>query len=166
MALDGNEEAFGIVRIDDDVGDLLGVAEAEMRPGFSSIDGFVHAVPDGEVRALQTFAAANVDDVGIAGGDGDGADGARGLVVENWVPGVAEVVGLPDTPVDLGHVEDARLLGDAGDGDGASAAEGADAAPAEIGVKTLVVLRSWRGLRSGGVGSGGGEEGGRAAGGG
>jgi len=147
MAFDGDEEAFGIIRIDDDRGDLLRVAQAEMRPGFSGVGGLVHAVADGEIRALQTFAAAHVDDVGIAGRDGDGADAPGGLIVKDGIPGVAKVVGFPDAAVDLGHVKDAGLLRDAGDGHGASAAEGADAAPAEVGVESGIELWRWRGLR-------------------
>ena len=146
MTFDGNEEPFGIIGIDDDVGDLLGVVEADARPGFAAVSRAVQAVADGKIGALQTLAAADVDGVGIGGCDGDGADGARGLIVEDGIPGVAEVVRSPDAAIDLSHVKDAGLLRDAGDGDGASAAEGADAAPAEFGVDRGIVLRSWRGL--------------------
>ena len=38
-----------------------------MRPGLAGVGGFVDAVADGEVGALQAFAAADVDDVGIGG---------------------------------------------------------------------------------------------------
>ena len=135
MAFDGDEEAFRIVRIDDDAGDLLRVAEAEMRPGLSRVGRFVHAVANSEVGTLQAFAAADINNVGIAGRNGDGADGAGGLVVENRVPSIAEVVGFPDATIDLRHIEDAGLLVDTGDGHGAAAAERSDAAPAKVGVE-------------------------------
>ena len=134
MAEHGDEEAVGIARVDEDGGDLLGVAESEVTPRLAGVGGFVHAVADGEIGALQAFAAADVDDVGVGGGEGDGADGAGGLVVEDGLPGAAEVVGLPDAAVVDADVEDVGLVGDAGGADGAAAAEGADVAPTQAGI--------------------------------
>ena len=48
------------------------------------------------------------------------------------VPNAAVVVGLPDSAVDLGHVEDIRLAGNSGSGAGAASAKRADHAPVEI----------------------------------
>ena len=116
MALGGDEEAIGIFGIDDDVGDLLGVAQAEMLPGVAGVGGLVNAVAGGEIGTAQAFAAADVNDVGIGGRDGDGADGAGGLGVEDRDPGVAEVGGLPDSAVVGRHVENILMSGNAGDG--------------------------------------------------
>jgi hypothetical protein len=55
-----------------------------------------------------------------------------GWLVEDGVPGAAIVVGLPHAAVDLAHVEDVGLGGDAGDGAGAASAEGSDHAPVEF----------------------------------
>ena len=134
VAEGGDEEAVGIARVDEDGGDLLGVAESEVTPGLAGVGGLVHAVADGEIGALESFAAAHVDGVGVGGGEGDGADGAGGLVVEDGLPGAAEVVGLPDAAVVDADVEDVGLGGDAGGADGAAAAVGSDVAPAEAGV--------------------------------
>ena len=76
------------------------------------------------------FAAADVDDVRIGRGDGEGADGAGRLVVEDRLPGAAGVGGLPDAAVVDADVEDVRLAGNAGRADGAAAAERADHPPA------------------------------------
>src|SRR6185436_8769729 len=81
---------------------------------------------------LQPFAAAGVDDVGIGGRDGDRADRAARLVVEDRRPDAAGVGRFPDAAVVDADVEDVRLAGDADGGDGAAAAEGADVAPAEL----------------------------------
>ena len=54
------------------------------------------------------------------------------LVVEDGIPGAAEVGRLPDSAVVGRHVEDIWMAGNAGDGDGAASAEGADHAPAQF----------------------------------
>ena len=64
-----------------------------------------------------------------------------GLIVEDGIPGTAEVGGLPDAAVVRRHVEDIRLAGNARDRNGAAAAKGADHAPVKFlvhgGVKLL-----------------------------
>ncbi len=130
----GDEEAVGVARIDEDGGDLPGVAESEVAPGFAGVGGLVHAVADGEIGALEAFAGAYVDGVGVGGGEGDGADGAGGLVVEEGLPGAAEIIGLPDAAVVDADVEDVGLGGDAGGADGAAATVGSDIAPAKAGI--------------------------------
>ena len=65
MAEHGYENAIGILRVNDDGGDLLAVAQAEVLPGFSAVGGFVNAVASGKIGAAQAFAAADIDDVGI-----------------------------------------------------------------------------------------------------
>src|SRR5712671_7508713 len=91
-----------------------------MRPGFSGIGGFVDSVAYREIGAMQAFAAGHVNDVWIRGSDGDGADRLRGLMIEDRSPGAAVVVGLPDSAVDLAHVENIRLARNAGGGAGAA----------------------------------------------
>ena len=63
MPRDRDEKVVRILRIDRDLRDLLAVAQAEMRPGFAGIGRFVNAVADRKIRAMQTFAAADIDDV-------------------------------------------------------------------------------------------------------
>ena len=133
MAEDGDEELVGVARIDGDLRDLLAVAQAEVGPGFAGVGGFVEAIAGGEIGALEAFAAAGVDDVGIGGGDGERADGSGGLVVEDGVPGTAVVGGLPDAAIADADVEDVGLGGDALGGFGASGAQGSDGAPAHFG---------------------------------
>ena len=94
------------------------------------VGGFVDAVADGEIGPLQAFAAADVDDVGIGRRDGERADGAGRLIVEDRLPGAAVVGGLPDAAVVDADVEDVGLAGHAGRPDGAAAAERADHPPA------------------------------------
>jgi hypothetical protein len=98
VAEGGDEELVGIFGVDFDVGDHLEVAEAEMDPGFAGVGGLLNAVAGGEVGADDACAGADIDDVGVGGGDGDGADGAGGLVVEEF-PGGAEVGGAQTPPL-------------------------------------------------------------------
>src|SRR5207248_3053692 len=133
MSEDCDEEAIRIARIDDDRGDLLAVVEAEVLPRFAGVGGFVDAVAGGEIGTLQTFAAANVDDVRIGRRNGDRADRAGRLIVEDRRPDAAVVGRLPDAAVVHADVEKARLSRHAGRGDGASAAKWSDAAPTHCG---------------------------------
>src|SRR5207249_7649056 len=109
-----------------------------MRPGLSPVGGFVNAIAGRQIGALQSFAAAHINNVRVGRCNGQRADGARGLVVENRIPGVAEVSGFPDAAIDGRHVEDVRLVRHAGDGNGAASAEWSDAAPAHFGKEFLV----------------------------
>src|SRR5579871_1424138 len=141
----GDEESVWVPRIDQDRGDLLSLAKSEMAPGFSAIRALVDSVADGEVGALQALAAPHIDDIGVGGGERDGADGSGGLVVEGGVPGAAVVVGLPDAAVVDADVEDIGLIGDSGRADGTSSAERSDHAPLESGVELgIVTLREKR----------------------
>src|SRR4029077_2960977 len=81
VAFDGHEQAIRIFGVDENRGDLLSVAEAEVFPSFSRIGGLVETVASGEVRALQPLAAANVENVGIGRRDGDSSDRAGVLIV-------------------------------------------------------------------------------------
>src|SRR5271157_40477 len=130
-----DENAVGVLGINQNCADLLGIAQPEMPPRLAAVDGFVHAVADGEIGPLrQPFAAADIEHVGVGGRHGDGADGAGGLVIENGPPCHAEIVGLPYAAVVDADEEHVRLVGDARGADGAAAAERADHAPLKSGV--------------------------------
>ena len=96
---------------------------------------FVHAVADCEVGADDSRAGADVDDVGIGRRDGDGADRAGGLVIEQRRPGGTVVGGAPDAAVVEADVEDVGLAGHAGKRAGASGARRPDGAPVHLGIK-------------------------------
>ena len=132
MPQHGGEQAVRVARVHGQRGNLLAVAKAQVRPGLARVGGFVDAVADGEVRALQAFAAGHINDVGVGGSHRDGADGTGGLAVEDRRPGAAVVVGFPDAAVDLAHVEQVGLAGHAGGGARAAATEGTDVPPTQI----------------------------------
>src|SRR5207237_419135 len=112
MAEGGDEEPIRILRVDGDHRDHLRVVQAEVRPRLAGVGRFIHAVTDGEVGTNYACAAADVDDVRVGGGDGDGADRAGALVIEERVPGRAVVGGAPDAAVIEADVRDVRLAGD------------------------------------------------------
>src|SRR5262249_12612465 len=130
VAQHGDEDAVGVARVDEDGGNLLAVAQADVLPRLAAVGRFVDAVAGGQVGPLQALAAADVEDVGVGGGDGQGADGAGGLVVEDRHPGAAGVGRLPDAAVVDADVEQVRPAGHAGRADGAPGAERADHSPA------------------------------------
>jgi hypothetical protein len=118
--------------VDRESRDLFGVAKAEMRPRLARIRGLVDPVADGKVRPLQALAASDVQRVRARRCDGEGADRACGLVVENRRPHAPGVRRFPDAAVVRGDVEDVRVSGNAARGDGAPAAEGPDHPPAHL----------------------------------
>ena len=81
---------------------------------------------------MQVFAAADINNVGIRWSYRNGADRLRGFVVENGRPGAVAVVRLPYSAVDLAHVENILLAGNARGGSGAASAERSDHAPMQI----------------------------------
>src|SRR5262249_62035351 len=75
-----------------------------------------------------------------------GPAGAGRLIIEDRVPGAAEIVGLPDAAIIDADVEDIGLLAHAPRAHGAPAAERTDHAPAhavvELG-RQLLAISTW-----------------------
>src|SRR5208283_4394935 len=111
---------------------LLAVSQAEVRPGRAGIGGLVDTISNRQIGTMQTFAAGNIDNVGIGRRDFDGADGASRLAVEDGLPGAAKVVRLPYATVHRADVEDIRLAGHTGDSASASSAKRAHVAPLHL----------------------------------
>ena len=65
MPGDGDEQPISIARVDRELRDLLPITQSQMRPRFSRVSRFVDAVANGQIRTVQTFAAANVNHVRI-----------------------------------------------------------------------------------------------------
>src|SRR5689334_10333724 len=90
---------------------------------------------------MQAFAAADVDDIRIRFGDSDIADGAGRLLIEDRLPRVAIIVGLPDAAVVDADIENIGLARNADGADSTASTERADTAPAhaliEIGIELL-----------------------------
>src|SRR6266852_1745738 len=142
MPLGGDENAVGIFRVHDDRGNLLRVAKPEMRPRFSGISGVVKSVAGGQVRALQSFAAAHINNVRVGRRDRESADGTAGLLIENGIPRAAKIVGLPHAAVYRGHIKNVGLMQHAGDRHSAAAAKWPDAAPPHFGKERRIILLS------------------------
>ena len=60
-----HEKSVGIFWIDSQLRDLLTVAQSQMRPRFAGIDRFVDSIADRKIRPMQSFTAADVNDVRI-----------------------------------------------------------------------------------------------------
>ncbi len=129
MAEDRDEQPVRIGRVDDDLRDLLRIAQTEVRPVRPAVGRFVHPVADREIGALQPFAAAGVDRVGRGRRDRERADRCRRLIVEERRPGAPRVGRLEDPAVYRRDEEGVRPAGDAADRDGAAAAKRTDRAP-------------------------------------
>src|SRR6266852_648263 len=145
MPLGRDEETIGLFRIYDDGCDLLRVAQSEMLPGAARVGRLVDAVAYGEIGPAQAFAAADVYCVGIRGRDCQGTNRTCRLIVENWIPGAAEVRRLPNSPIVRRHVEDVRLARNTRNRHGAAAAKRADHAPMKFLVHRRVILLGGKG---------------------
>src|SRR5260370_1319280 len=98
-------------------------------PGCAVVARTVDTVAEGDVAANTGFAASNVNYIRIRIGDGNGANGRGGLLLEERIPGVASVSGFPNASADSTKIESVRLAGDSSDGQRASAPKGTDEAP-------------------------------------
>src|SRR5262249_20200797 len=135
----GHEHAIRVARIDDDVRDLLGVAQTEMRPRLAAVGGSVDAVADRQVGTRDAFAAADVHDAGIGRRHPNRADRSGRLLVEDRPPRPAEIVRLPDAAVDEAGIEDARLARHADDRLRPPPAQRPDVAPAQLAEELSIV---------------------------
>ena len=130
MAESGDVNAIGVGRVDHNASDLARGFEADMGPGLARVGGFEHADAIGVLAADIGLAGADVDDVRIRRGHGDGADRAdRNALIGDGIPRAAGVFGLPHAAADGAEIEGVGLIGVAGDGIRASAAHGTDVAP-------------------------------------
>ena len=131
MAERGCQQHVRVARIDQDLADLLGVLQPDGGPGGPAVGRAEHAFALGDIGAHVGLARADVDDVAIARGHGQGADGAHGLGVEDRGPGAARVVGAPDPAIHRPEVEPPGLVRCAGHRQHPPAAERADGAPVQ-----------------------------------
>src|SRR6202158_2219531 len=140
MSLSRDKEAIRVFGIDDDGCDLLCVAQSEMLPGAARVGRLVDTVAYGEIGPAKAFTTTHVYGGGIRRRDCQGSDRTCRLIVENWIPGAAEVRRLPNSAIARRHVEDIRLTWNAGDRHGAAAAKRADHAPVKFLIHRWVIL--------------------------
>ncbi len=150
----GDQHRVRIIRIDQDLGDLLGVRKADGGPMDAAVGGSEHADALSDVRAHVGLAGADVEHGRFGRGHGDGADGAYRRVVEDRGPGAAGVLRLPDPAVHRAEVEVQGAVGGARYGQHPPAPEGADGAPAQGGEGGGI--GGARGRPGGGIGLGSG----------
>ena len=129
----GDVDDVGIGGMDDDAADVVGLLEAEVRPGGAGVHRLVDAIAPRGALAIVGLAGADVEDRRIGGREGEVADGGIGLVVEDGLPGIAAVDGLEDSAGGGADVDDARIGFDDGEVVDASAhGGGADAAEFQV----------------------------------
>src|SRR5271169_584985 len=111
-----------------------------MPPGAARVRRLVDTVAYRKIGPAQTFTAADVNRIRIRWRDRQRSDGSCRLVIEDGIPGAAEVRRLPDSAVVRRHVEDIRLAGNTGDRHGASATKRANHAPVKFLIHRRVIL--------------------------
>ena len=103
-----------IVRIDHDATDLADALQAHRPPGLAAIRRQVHPGTGDHVVADVRLTRADPYQVGVRGGDRDGADRARRCVVEDGIPVQAAVGRLEHAAAGRADVVNLRVAGDAG----------------------------------------------------
>src|SRR5262249_35931053 len=123
-ALGGDVDDVGVARVDDDLGDVLGLLEADVLPALATVVGAVQPVAVADAALAVVLAGADPDDLGAFRVEGEGADGVGALVVEDGGPGGAGVDGLPDAAGGGGGEVAAAVGGVDGEGGDAPGGEG------------------------------------------
>ena len=132
MAESRDQDPIRVAGVDQDSPDLLRVPKPDVDKGLPAVGGFVHPVALRDVGAHVGLAGAHVDHLRIRRRQGERADGADRLGVEDRSPGPAGIVRLPHAAVDAAEVEVRHVAGHAGHGQHAPPAKRADRAPAEL----------------------------------
>jgi len=111
----GHEHDIGVGGVDHDAADLADVPEAHGLPGLAAVGRHEHATPVHDVVPRIAFARAHPHHVRVRRCKRDGADGRRGLILEDRVPGIPAVHRLPHSAcrrADVIHVAVARHTDD------------------------------------------------------
>ncbi len=111
MSEGGHIDQVGVLGMDAHLGDTVGILQTTMRPGLPPVGRLVDPVAMRDVAPDGGLAHADVEDVGIGRGDGDGADGRGGeKAVGDILPIRPAIGGLPD-PTGAGPKVEGRVLG-------------------------------------------------------
>ena len=103
-----------------------------MGPRHACIGRLVDSIADGEIRPMQTFAAANINNVRIRRRNRDRANRSCRLLIKQRLPRAAIVGRLPHSTVHCADVENIRLAGNAAHRARPPAAKRPDIAPLHL----------------------------------
>ncbi len=134
-ALRGDVDDVRVLRVDEDLADVLGGLQADVLPALAAVLALVDAVAVADAPLRVVLPRAHPHDVRVAGVDRHAADRVGALAVEDRRPGRAAVVGPPhaargdrqEPPLLVGGVD--RDVDDAAGGDGGADAPQGEAAP-------------------------------------
>ncbi len=106
MPLRRHIHSLSVLRIHHNRGNLLRIAQSQMRPGFARIGGFIDSVADRQIRPLQTFSAAHINHVRIRRRHGNRPHRpTASRIVKNRRPGIPGVGGLPHAAIHRRHIK-------------------------------------------------------------
>ena len=132
LAEGGDKDDVGVGRVDADLGDILRLLKADVRPGLAGVGALIDAVAGHDVAADAGLARTDVDDIRVRLAHRHGANRrALDLAVGHGGPVFTAIGGLPETAADGAEVGFLGASLNAADGNRSAAAVGADAAPTE-----------------------------------
>ena len=114
-ALRGDPDDVRVVRIDQNLADVLGVGQARPRPRLAGVGGLVEAVAKVRRPLALVFTRAEPKDVRVLRINHDAAHVVRRVVLEDGLEAHATINRLPDTAERRGDVPDVRVFGIDGD---------------------------------------------------
>ena len=136
----------GVFGVDPNAGNVPGILQANAFPGRPCIGGFPKPSSGSDVVAQGLFAFPYVDDVGVALRHGHRTNGTAKVFVADVVPGLACILGAPDSPTNGTEVVQIGITAYASSSAGTPTAEGAELTPAEAFVKRGVKSEGLVGL--------------------
>src|SRR6266481_8910323 len=145
MAERRNQHDVRILRINENAPNMLRITQANIGPRLSTVGGFVNTIAVGEIRTQVSFAGAHINDVGVRWSERNCANRSNRLTVKNRFPRFSAVRGLPYAAANRAQVINVRLSFNSAYGNTASAAEGANTAPAQAAIDRGTSLLCGRG---------------------
>ncbi len=93
--LGGDKKDFGVLRVDDDLGEVLRISEPHQLPAAAAVGTPVDSVAEADMAAADILTGAEPNDLRVGRVDGDATGGVDVLAVEDRLPGRPGVDGLP-----------------------------------------------------------------------
>src|SRR5437870_446363 len=129
MAKRSHQNYVRVSWIDNQRADLPRIFESDILPTLSGIDRFINTGSISRIAADRRFARSSVDNVVIGRRYRDRADRRNVLFIEKRRPICAAIGRLPDSTSNRPEIISVGFSEHAFDGEGPSAAEGADLPP-------------------------------------
>src|SRR5437660_7321263 len=153
MSQGRHKNNIGILRMNDDPANGVGVFQAHNGPVLAGINGLINSVAGDDIAANAGFAGGRVNHVRIRGRHSNTADGGGHVLdlIGHGTPGKSIIGTFPDTSAYATEIVCMRIAGDSTDRKHAASPKWPNGAPAQSMPWTflvvLLVVARWGGIR-------------------